>query len=289
MVNVDRDDAIDEKSGPREELLAILDELKEAAEMSYRSLEKVIPYSRADIHAKLTGKSKLTWGFVSDFVGVCAEKAGRDPDLRMVRAVFDRMTSARDLAEWRHRYLSGEEVVDSPLYKTWQRSGRRDSLVEYFTGEPDLDTPLMKYGQVVVDHLVDHWHGQPVCVVLTTPQAVVCSVRGTESGLEERLEKNCLAPGFCYAEDYVATNGIGTAMATQKTAYVLGAQHLVEQLVDDACAAAVIPDPNTHDIVGIVNLTARLRDSHPSLVTFAETTARNISAALSEDRRNHAR
>ena len=192
---------------------------------------------------------------------------------------------ASDLATDRLRFLAGELALDSPMYSCWRRSGRRDHITVCFNGEPDLDTPLVKYGQRVVDNVIDRWQGPPVCAVLATPDVIVCSRRSVDRDLELRLDRNNLAPGFSFSEQNVASNGLGTAMATLDTAYVLGAGHLADELQDDVCAATIVRDPFTRDVAGIVNLTCRLEDASPHLITFVELAAADISRSLAEDRR----
>jgi hypothetical protein len=279
MVSSDRDDAVKEISRPRADFLARLVELKLATGLSCRNLEDPVRYSKSTISEKLTGRTRLDWDFVHYFVTACTARLGIECDLNAWRAEFDRMNRETWLANCRRHYLADTHVVDSPP------PGRRGSVSVYYTGLPDLDTRLIRYGQAVVDWLISHWHGQSACAVLASPAGVVCTRRGTDRELDRRLERHHLAPGFSYAEEHALTNGIGTAAATGRTAYVVGEGHQAEELRDDACAAAVVRDPATNAIAGIVNLTCRLRDANPLLVTIAETTAQQIGTLLGEDRR----
>jgi sigma-54 dependent transcriptional regulator, acetoin dehydrogenase operon transcriptional activator AcoR len=74
--------------------------------------------------------------------------------------------------------------------------------------------------------------------------------------LERHLDRVQLAPGFSYAEEFVGTNGIGTALESGQAARVFGHEHYAGQLVDLACAAVLIRHPVSGKAVGTVNLTS---------------------------------
>jgi hypothetical protein len=259
------------------------------------------PYSKSTIADKLTGRSKPDWEFVKAFVLACAAAERREPDWTQWRHDFERMLA--ELARWRRahrtadgglagaraRYLAGEpvqpsDVLEPEVLASWQRSGRTDHITTHYAGEPNLDTPLIKYGQPIVDHLINTWPGQPVSAILANPHAVICTRRTTDSSLEHHLDRHDLSPGFSYSEQHAATNGLGTALASHGSAYVSGPAHLADELQDDACAATVILDPLTNDSVGIIDLTCRHADAHKLLIAITALTAKNIADALQRDR-----
>jgi DNA-binding CsgD family transcriptional regulator len=89
-----------------------------------------------------------------------------------------------------------------------------------------------------------------------------------------------LAPGFSYHESQVGTNGIGTALEQRAPSMVVGAEHYAEALAQMACAAAPIIDPATASILGVVDLTCFVEDSHSLMLAVAKRSARAIEQRL---------
>ena len=101
--------------------------------------------------------------------------------------------------------------------------------------------------------------------------------------LERHLDRVLLAPGFSYAEEFVGTNGIGTALEVGGPTHVFGHEHYAENLEDLACAGVPIHHPITGRLVGAVDLTCWRKDAGPLLLTLAKTTAEQIRQALLAD------
>ena len=101
--------------------------------------------------------------------------------------------------------------------------------------------------------------------------------------LERHLDRVLLAPGFSYAEEYVGTNGIGTALEVGGPTHVFGHEHYAENLEDLACAGVPIHHPVTGRLVGAVDLTCWRKDAGSLLLTLAKTTADQIRQALLTD------
>ena len=92
-----------------------------------------------------------------------------------------------------------------------------------------------------------------------------------------------MVPGFSYDEEYVGTNGIGTALEGGQPMHVFGHEHYAENLEDLACAGVPIQHPITGKTVGAVDLTCWRNDAGPLLMTLAKTTAVQIRQALLTD------
>jgi transcriptional regulator of acetoin/glycerol metabolism len=134
----------------------------------------------------------------------------------------------------------------------------------------------------VLRQTADLFATEPVSVILCDADGVVLSRRTGDSGLEHHLNRVWLAPGFSYAEQFVGTNGIGTALEARGPAQVFGHEHYVEHLEELACAGAPIRHPVTGKVLGVLDLTCWQRDAGPLLVTTAGTLTRSIEAMLLE-------
>jgi sigma-54 dependent transcriptional regulator, acetoin dehydrogenase operon transcriptional activator AcoR len=100
------------------------------------------------------------------------------------------------------------------------------------------------------------------------------------SWLRSRHSSVELAPGFSYGEQFVGTNGIGTALADGKPTHVFGHEHYAENLENLACAGVPIHDPISGKTIGAVDLTCWRKDAGQLLVALARTTAEQIRQAL---------
>ncbi len=89
-----------------------------------------------------------------------------------------------------------------------------------------------------------------------------------------------LTAGFCWSEDAIGTNGIGTCLSLGAPVYVRGADHLVRVLHGWSCAAAPISDPDTGTVIGCVDISGTAGSLHPAVVALVEAAARLTEAQL---------
>jgi len=193
-----------------------------------------------------------------------------------------------DLAVSRARFLTGEPAEPSrvrpAILASWRRSRdlkvAADKIEMPYIRDPDIDTQLVRSAEPVLRRLHEQLDGQPVSIILTDPTGLVLSRRTADADLERHLESVMLAPGFSYAEQFVGTNGIGTALEAGTATQVFGHEHFVENLEDLACAAVPIHHPISGRTVGAVDLTCWRKDAETLLLTLAKTTADQIRQAL---------
>jgi transcriptional regulator of acetoin/glycerol metabolism len=198
------------------------------------------------------------------------------------------LTDGDRLAVARERFLSGESVAPDDVRETilasWQRSREwkvaADRIELRYVRDPSLDTPLARSALPVLLDLRELLEGQPISVVLANAAGVALTRLTANHDLERHLDGIQLAPGFSYAEEYVGTNGIGTALESGQPAQVFGHEHYAEDLEDLACAAAPIRDPVSGKTVGAVDLTCWRRDADALLIALAKTTADQVTQAL---------
>jgi sigma-54 dependent transcriptional regulator, acetoin dehydrogenase operon transcriptional activator AcoR len=198
--------------------------------------------------------------------------------------------SGPEIARARTTFLVDEPVrpgaVRAPILASWTRSRlahvRPDRLDLPLEPGTDDDTILTRAAEPVLREIADLFATEPVSVILCDADAVVLSRLTGDSGLEQHLNRVWLAPGFSYAEQFVGTNGIGTALEARGPAQVFGHEHYVERLEELACAGAPIHHPVTGKVLGIVDLTCWQRDAGPLLVATAGTLTHRIEQMLLE-------
>ncbi|MEU7876294.1 GAF domain-containing protein [Dactylosporangium sp. NPDC049140] len=198
---------------------------------------------------------------------------------------------ADGLAVTRERFLSAEKIepaqVRDTILASWWRSRHwnvaADRIELTYLRDPDLDTPLTHSALPVLRHLRENLDGQPISIILTDPAGVVLSRMTADRDLTAHLDRVNLAPGFSYAEQFVGTNGIGTALEGGRPMHVFGHEHYAEHLEDLACAAVPIHHPISGKTVGAIDLTCWRRDAGPLLLALAKNAAGQIQQALLAD------
>jgi transcriptional regulator of acetoin/glycerol metabolism len=195
------------------------------------------------------------------------------------------------LATIRERFLTAETVepdsVRDAILASWWRSRRWNVAADHvdltYKGDPNLETPLSRSALPVLRRLREHLDGQAISIILTDPDGLVLTRMDSGRDLDSTLDRVNLAPGFSYAEEYVGTNGIGTALEGGRPMQVFGHEHYAENLEALACAGVPIHHPISGKTVGAVDLTCWRRDADPLLLTLAKTTAGQIQQALLTD------
>jgi sigma-54 dependent transcriptional regulator, acetoin dehydrogenase operon transcriptional activator AcoR len=195
---------------------------------------------------------------------------------------------AHGVAINRLRFLTAEPAEPSkvrpPILASWHRSRAlkvaADKIELPYLREPDLDTPLTRSAEPILRRLHEQLVGQTVSIVLTDPTGLVLSRRTGDAELERHLDRVRLAPGFSYAEQFVGTNGIGTALEAGSATQVFGHEHYAENLENLACAGVPIHDPISGRLAGLIDLTCWRKDAEALLLTLAKNTADQIQHAL---------
>ncbi len=201
------------------------------------------------------------------------------------------MTGDIRLAGARERFLTAEPIVpgqvrDTILASWWRSQGwnvAADHIDLCYVRDPDLDTPLTRSALPVLRNLRENLEGQPVSVILADARGVLLSRLTADRDLERHLDGVQLVPGFSYAEEFVGTNGIGTALESGQAAHVFGHEHYAEHLEDLACAAVPVRHPGSGKVIGAVNLTCWRKDAGALLIALARSTAGQITQALLND------
>lgn len=211
-------------------------------------------------------------------VSVAGATAPQIPDLgddhRLARMRLQFLTSGT---------LETSDVRDAILASWWRSKEFQvpaDRIDLPYIGEQNLDTPLIRGAEPVMERLGDQLEGQPISLILTDPCGVVLTQRTGDRDLQRHLERVELLPGFSYGERYVGTNGIGTTLENGVPTHVFGHEHYAEHLEVLACAAMPIHHPVSGKLIGAVDLTCWRKDAGKLLIALARTTGEQIRQAL---------
>ncbi|MGW5113704.1 sigma-54-dependent Fis family transcriptional regulator [Nocardia sp. NPDC004123] len=188
----------------------------------------------------------------------------------------------------RDRFLSSgavdDRLVSGTVRDSWQRSRELrihpDRVDLPFVREPSLDSPLVTAAEPVIHRLGDDLASQAVSVILTSSDGLVLHRIAADSAIADALDEVQLACGYSYAEKFVGTNGIGTAVETGRPTFIRGGEHYLGTLSQLACAGSPIRDPLSGRVVGILDLTCWVSQSDPMLVALANTASAQIEDRL---------
>ncbi|GAB3289354.1 sigma-54-dependent Fis family transcriptional regulator [Parasphingorhabdus pacifica] len=188
----------------------------------------------------------------------------------------------------RERFLDCRHVesdaVRGPILASWQRCAEAEVTVDRLDApfHEDLDTQgrLAHHATLVLDRVRDQLADQPVSVVLTDARGCVLARRTGTHGLRDHLDQVLLAPGFSYAEHFVGTNGIGTALEGRRATYVYQREHYTDQLGELACAGVPVHDPLSGQVAGVLDLTCWAEDANPLLMAMARSAAHDIESIM---------
>ena len=86
--------------------------------------------------------------------------------------------------------------------------------------------------------------------------------------------------GALWSEGGAGTNAIGTALAADHAVQVFAAEHFNEVVQEWTCAAAPVHDPDTGEVLGIIDLTSKMSTVHPHSFAVAVATAGAVEAQL---------
>ncbi len=209
-----------------------------------------------------------------------------------VDAVTDRPAHARSLRRVHDAFHSGHEVaghVRAVVAQSWARSG--EAGIDPSEGRPP----------VVVDEdaIADRWEHHPLYAVLpvlrdllsdATTRAghmlVISDARGVLLWIEghqhviEATENMHFVCGADWSEQGAGTNALGTAIAVDHPVQIFSAEHFSRLVHPWQCSGAPIHDPETGEIIGVVDLTGHLKTAHPHTLALVSAAAGMAEAYL---------
>lgn len=100
-----------------------------------------------------------------------------------------------------------------------------------------------------------------------------------DRALRRQAEQVNLAPGGCWNESHMGTNGLALALRTDRPASVFSAEHLVAALHGWVCYAAPIHGPDGRQ-VGALNLSSSWDRSHPAVLTSVRALVTAVETIL---------
>ena len=188
--------------------------------------------------------------------------------------------------------------VREPIVDSWRRSyaagidptGNRLAPVVADEDEAQVlwqEHPLAVAAPLIHECLEEIADETDHLVVITDAKGVLLSVEGSKRLRRRAADHMNFAEGTLWSEPGAGTNAIGTAIAADHAVQVFGPEHFSEVVQRWTCSAAPIHDPDSGELLGIIDLTGDFSDVHPHSLAVASATAHAVEAMLRLEMQEH--
>jgi hypothetical protein len=198
-----------------------------------------------------------------------------------IEAVGDPVRHALLLARLNETARSGRRVGDavrSVVDRSWQRSAAAgvDPAVDrpaVVLGADDLEDrrarhPLAAVRPTLARLLTDLSASAPHVFALSDAAGLLLWVDGAPVAVERAGGEMAFAPGTDWSERAAGTNAVGTALAEQHAVQIFSAEHFRPAVHGWTCSASPIRDPETGEVLGVLDATADLRTVDPRTLPY---------------------
>jgi transcriptional regulator of acetoin/glycerol metabolism len=117
---------------------------------------------------------------------------------------------------------------------------------------------LLRASDDILKHLADRFTSTGYAIALTDADGCLLRLDG-ELHVRRRLSKMHFEPGGDWSESAAGTNAIGTALADRRPLQLMGAEHFCDGWRGFTCTAAPIRDPDSGDVLGVLDITGHYR------------------------------
>ena len=117
-------------------------------------------------------------------------------------------------------------------------------------------------------------------IVVSDANGVLLWVEGNAAVRMRAADSMNFAEGTLWSEGGAGTNAIGTALAAEHAVQVFATEHFNEVVQAWTCAAAPVYDPDTGQVIGVIDLTGEMATVHPHSMAVATATAQAVEAQL---------
>lgn len=180
---------------------------------------------------------------------------------------------------WRRSFAAGIDPVGHQLAPVVADEDEAQMLWE--------EHPLARAAPLIRECLAAVAEDADHLVVITDANGVLLSVEGSPSLRLRAADHMNFTEGTLWSEPGAGTNAIGTAIAADHAVQVFGPEHFNEVVQRWTCSAAPICDPDSGDLLGVIDLTGDFSTVQPHSLAVATATARAVEAWLRLEMQEH--
>jgi GAF domain-containing protein len=219
----------------------------------------------------------------------------------MLRAQELRFAWERFVADLAHseEYQDGDpDDIREPIFDSWRRSlaagidptGHQLAPIVADEDETQMlweEHPLSRVAPIIHECLAAIAEDADHLVVVTDANGVLLSVEGSARLRTRAADHMNFTEGTLWSEPGAGTNAIGTAIAADHAVQVFGPEHFNEVVQPWTCSAAPIHDPDSGELLGVIDLTGAFSMVQPHSLAVATATAQAVEASLRLDMQEH--
>jgi signal transduction histidine kinase len=194
--------------------------------------------------------------------------------------------------EWESFVADGSaERVRTPVLASWERSldagvdpsssrpaptaaAPEDAATRWETHPLSMAAPLIRHALESFAGDSDH------LLVVSDANGMLLALEGDARVRSRAADTMNFTAGALWSEDGNGTNAIGTALAANHAVEIFAGEHFVEAVQPWTCSAAPVSDPDTGDLLGVIDLTGLYRNVHPDSLAVVVTAARAVESHL---------
>lgn len=135
-----------------------------------------------------------------------------------------------------------------------------------------------RYSFITIGHLLED---AGAMLVLADRDGVLLDVIGDRRTIHDGMDIH-LGIGGRWTEDVAGTNGIGTALWSNRPVLVHAAEHFCAGIKSWTCAAAPVHDPFDGKVLGVIDLSGHPDIFRPSHIALVASAAEEISRRIAE-------
>jgi signal transduction histidine kinase len=216
----------------------------------------------------------------------------RTPSLAIDAATPPALRAREVRRDW-ERFVTGGGMngVRAPVADSWRRSldagvdpeGSRLAPVAAERDEASARWeahPLAQAAALIHDRLASIAAGSDHLLVVSDASGVLLQLEGNARVRSQAADSMNFTEGALWSETGAGTNAIGTAMAADHPVQIFATEHYIEVVQAWTCSAAPVHDPETGELLGVIDLTGLEHDVHPHSLAVVMTTARAVEAHL---------
>jgi hypothetical protein len=209
----------------------------------------------------------------------------------------DPVARARSLQRLHDAFQQGRDVdrrVRAIVAQSWARSGAAgvdparhlapivldEREIEHRWRSHPLYTVLPALRELLSDATTQTGH----MLVISDAQGVLLWIEGHHQVVEATEEMHFVC-GADWSEAGAGTNALGTAIAIDHPVQIFSAEHFNAVVHPWQCSGAPIHDPETGEVLGVIDLTGHLTTAHPHTLALVTAAAAMAEAFLREQGR----
>jgi sigma-54 dependent transcriptional regulator, acetoin dehydrogenase operon transcriptional activator AcoR len=174
--------------------------------------------------------------------------------------------------------------VREPVLASWRRSRQcgvpPDTLVVPHDVETDTESRFRWAAEPVLEDLAERLSGTSNAILLADSQARVVHRWVLDSGLLRVLDHDFVTERFCFGEEHVGTNGMGSPVEERRPFVVAGPEHYKDAFHHWTCVGAPVFHPISRQLEGIIDISCLYKDTNDLILPLVVDTVRHVEERL---------